>query len=216
MKKIFLIINIILLVYCSNRKLNKEIETTSIKVKINKIIKEVGKKGTLVLYTNFMYDGSFQITDTQRNTYFSMNIIGKNQNKFEIQCGLWKPEIHDLYIFCDINEEIPEDTYTLEKKDISFFYKEEYNIIITISQELTFTKLNLDIIDLYANKQIIDLNSNENEFELKFKIVNYNKEKIYLCNSYPLKVLDDCDQKNDELICKINRNDIEPLILIHL
>ena len=98
MKKIFLIINIILLVYCSNRKLNREIETTIIKVKIKEIIKEVGKKGTLVLYTNFIYIGIGLLKKETKNqvklqkeffdiysidhNYYNRKIIELNEDNF--------------------------------------------------------------------------------------------------------------------------------------
>ena len=62
----------------------------------------VGKHGTLVFNRNYPSDIDLEIIDTKRNFCFKTII----SDKYDVNCGLWKPENEVLYIFCDINESI--------------------------------------------------------------------------------------------------------------
>ena len=46
-------------------------------------------------------------------------------NKYDLNCGLWKPENKALYIFCEVDEKIPKGEYTLSINDINFNYDDK-------------------------------------------------------------------------------------------
>ena len=62
--------------------------------------------------------------------------------------------------------------------------------------------------DLYSDKQSITVVEGEDTYELRFKIVSYNKDPIFV-NYY---LLIDCSQENDELVCPISRKQLDALL----
>ena len=72
---------------------------------------------------------------------------------------------------------------------------------------------------LYADKQIIDLNNRKNVYELKFKIKLFNEGDSLIIRSVTNKafnninLMNHCTVKEKELICNIDKNDIEGHIL---
>ena len=82
----------------------------------------------------------------------------------------------------------------------------DYLITLKSSDKLEFKKYELDIIDLYADEQTINVEDGKDIYDLKFKIVSYNQEKIFLNSVF---ILENCQQQNDELICRITRAELE-------
>ena len=70
---------------------------------------------------------------------------------------------------------------------------------------LKFNKTDdLNTVDLHSDKQTINLDDGKQSYDLKFKIVSYNNEKIIINKNTIL----DCKPKNDELICSITKKNI--------
>lgn len=67
----------------------------------------------------------------------------------------------------------------------------------------------MNIIDLYSDKQTINVEKDKENYELKFKISSYNKEPIMLT----FLLFPDCSQTNDELICKITKSQLENVLI---
>jgi hypothetical protein len=65
------------------------------------------------------------------------------------------------------------------------------------------------MIDLYSDKQTLNLDEGKESYDLKFKIVSYNQEKIII--NWAI-VLEDCKQQNDELICPIKKSQLEAIL----
>ena len=207
MEKIYILINILVLIYCSNRILVEEkIQKTLLDVNItledfaeNRNV--IGIRGTLVLELDFESE-TLDIIDTKRNIWFKATI----SDKYNVSCGLWREENEDLYIFCNINENIPKGEHYLDLNNIQFNYNDEYLVTLKANQKFSFTKLDTEYIDLYAEKQIINLEEDKDSYELKFKIISYNQEKIFINYN---TVIDNCKKVNDDdLICPISKSKI--------
>ena len=136
---------------------------------------------------------TLDIVDTTRNFLFKATI----SDKYNVSCGLWKAKNENLFIFCDINENIPKGEHHLNLNNIQFNYNDEYLVTLKARNSFDFTKLDSDIIDLYAEKQIINLEEGKDSYDLKFKIISYNQEKIFINYN---TVIDNCKKENDELI----------------
>ena len=202
MKKIavfLLLLSIILLASCIKRKLE---ETLNVQISYYKDI-IVGKKGTIIFYTDF-FARTFQ--DTSKSTYFEAEITNNNLQSYVIKCGLWSE--YDLKVFCNIDENIPKGEWIINLDGISFKYK-DYIINLKYFSSIKFTKTDdFNIVDLYSDKQTINLDDGKQSYDLKFKIVSYNNEKIIINKNTVL----DCKPKSDELICPITKKKLLSII----
>lgn len=81
----------------------------------------------------------------------------------------------------------------------------------TVLQYFFFGKFNIKQSNisspfLYSKEQIINLTDKKDIYELKFKAESYHNETLVLkCDAYNLKLLDDCNIYNKNLICKIKK-----------
>ena len=204
MAKILILINILVLIFCSNRNLIEEtVKKTLIEVNITlddfgEDKQVVGYHGTLELELDYVYE-TLDIIDTTRNFLFKATI----SDKYNVNCGLWKAKNENLFIFCDINENIPKGEHYLDLNNIQFNYNDEYLVTLKAKQNLQFTKIDSNIIDLYAEKQIINVEEGKDSYDLKFKIISYNQEIIFI--NYHT-VIDNCKKEKDELICPISKS----------
>ena len=204
MAKILILINILVLIFCSNRNLLEETVQKTLK-EVNLTLDDfaedkniIGYHGSLVLELDYESD-TLDIVDTTRNFLFKATI----SDKYNVSCGLWKAKDEKLFIFCDINENIPKGEHHLNLNNIQFNYNDEYLVTLKARNSFDFTKLDSDIIDLYAEKQIINLEEGKDSYDLKFKIISYNQEKIFINYN---TVIDNCKKENDELICPISKS----------
>ena len=178
---------------------------------INEIkIGEIGKKGTWIFSAYCPKIVSSEFIDVEKKGIFDVKILNENDenNNYSIKCGLWKYN-EDLYTFCICDEKIPQGNYTIKFDDIFFF--DEYKIYLQ-SEKLKIQKLDKNIIDLYSDKQIININeSKETKSDLKFKINSYNNERLFLYvnNILPL----DCVTKNNELFCSFETSQIKTQVI---
>ena len=145
-----------------------------------------------------------------KKTCFDTTISNTENKSYTVKCGLWRQKDDYLLIFCNIDETIPQGEWSLNLNDKSFDY-DEYTITLIADQytDLTFTKKDLNMIDLYSDKQTLNLDEGKESYDLKFKIVSYNQEKIIL--NWAI-VLEDCKQQNDELICPIKKSQLEAIL----
>lgn len=200
MSKLLIFINILALVFCSNRFLLEED-----KAKLNITLRHfnvdiIGKKGTLVLYA--VIPTIFPI-NYEKKILFE----GDVSNKYKTDCGVWY-DGKVVYIFCNVDESVPAGEHELNLDGISFEYK-EYIFTLVKTKDLIFKKIDLNVIDLYSDENIFYIEKEEKEdkktYNLRFNISSYNKEKIYLSDYY---IIDNCKQENNELICPVSRNQL--------
>ena len=197
-----LLLNLFFFISCSNRKL-KELTETVIDVTVRDIYGDniVGKRGTVILETNWIF---VDFSNTKKNTCFN-SIIANSEHSLLVKCGIWREKDSSTFIFCNIDETIPKGDWYLSLNKISFEYN-GYRFKLIAEKEYFFIKDDLNILDLYSDKQIINLNDGKQSYDLIFKIVSYNGEKLILNGG---TVLDNCIQKNDELICTITKKKVE-------
>ena len=195
---------LLLSLYSFTSCLKEQTTTLDIEIQILYSNNIVGKKGTVLLYSRQEY---MDIQDTRKNTCFETTITNTLQQSYVVKCGLWR--VNSLLFFCNIDENIPQGEWSLNLNNKSFNYN-EYTINLIANPLLTFNKKDdLNIVDLYSDKQIINLDDGKESYDLQFKIVSYNNEKLIINGN---TVLDNCKQKKDELICTITKSKIISII----
>ena len=173
---------------------------------------EIGKKGTFIFSSICPKTISSALIDVEKKEIFDVKIFNENDknNNYSIKCGLWK-FYEDLYTFCNIDETIPKGDYIIKFDDIIVF--NDYKILLK-SEELKIKKSDKNIIDLHSDKQIINIEAeNETKTELKFQITSYNNEELflYINNIIPLN----CAVKNNELLCSFETKQIQKTQKFH-
>ena len=154
--------------------------------------------------------GKITVTDMSKKEVFKVNITNE-QFSDEVSCGFWGHS-DKQYIFCDIGENIPSGTFNLDFVNLpEFFYDNRY-IKLKQSYSLSFTKQDKYAVNLYlAEPQDFDVKEDKDTYDIKIKIISYNKELIML--NFILFI--DCSQENDELTCHIKKNDLEKIMTIN-
>ena len=200
LKILILIFGCFLSVICLRDKNEKII------INISDLYEEnMGKKGTLVLE---VAESSMDIENTSKDTCFNTQISNEQGNLYPVKCGFWKARNQSLFIFCDIGEDIPAGKYHINLENTPEISYSGYTISFNQYSDFEFTKYDMNIIDLYSDKQTIIVEKDKENFELKFKISSYNQEPILI--NY--LIIADCSQNNGELICKITKNQLEEIL----
>ena len=168
------------------------------------INREIGKKGTAV--THFF--GGEQFHSTKRETCFTSKLSNGNQN-FTVDCGLWRAEINYFFsVFCDIKENFPAGNYRLFLDELQPFYCGNYHVTFDMSYsggDLTFKKVDKDIIDLYSETENLTIENEVDSYELKFNIVSYHQEQLVFNKNL---LLNNCKTENNILKCIIKKEEI--------
>ena len=167
----------------------------------------VGKKGTIIIETDFNPD--FDIIDTTRDIYFNVKITNEKSNNYAVYGGFWRVKGENLYIICNIGENIPSGNYSLNFIELPTFNYKIYFTTLNQQTTLKFEKYDIDIVDLYSEKQTITIEKNKDIYELKFKILSYNQEAIM----FDYYIFLNCSEKNDELICYVTKNQLESILI---
>ena len=198
-------LNPLILIVCCFLLVNnlQEIEVT---VGLGRLYEEhTGKKGTIVVTTD--YNSAFDnFVDTSKTPIFKTSVSNERKN-YDVDCGFYKTEDENLYVFCNIKEDIPSGNYILSFNESQVIGYENYKLTFSGNNNFQFTKYDKDIVDLYSGKQNITVEEGKDSYELKFKISSYNQEKIMLYYAFL-----DCSQKNEELICHITRKQIDSML----
>ena len=204
LKSVFIIFCCFLLVQCLKEE-KKDITVYLIRI----YEKNIGRKGTVVLEVDRL-DESLDFTDTSKTTYFKAN-ISNNETSYNVDCGFWKANGERLYVFCNVDEKIPSGQYEIDFKQVPKINYKNYIINLVYppySTTFEFTKSDKDIIDLYSDKQTIIVEERKDTYDLKFKIVCYEKIYILISSYLPL----DCSKENDELKCPISKSQLESIL----
>ena len=187
-------------------------ESAEVTITLAEIIRnDLGKKGTIAIYSSANPDFSF--TDTSKSIKFQSKL--KNQEKeYQVNCGFWKAgneKDDSLYTFCNYDETIPAGNYNLDISGVSPISIPGYTITLKTYGTLDFTKSDEDIVDIYSGKQTINVEEGKDNYELRFKISSYNNEPIMISNKESTTFID-CSKQNEELVCKVTKNQIESIL----
>ena len=167
--------------------------------------KYIGKKGTLTIRASSSY--TFK-EDTTMKIYFQAMIRDtKNTYNNYVKCGFWKLSEGRLYVFCNTDTSIPSGNYSIDFNAIPYFNYQEYEIHFTSYYKFEFEKLDKDLVDLYANKQTINILEGKDSYELKFNVLSYDQEALMLKTF--VNVLMNCRKENNDLNCEIKKDDLE-------
>ena len=141
-------------------------------------------------------DLSTTVIDIRVNSFYSENIVGK---KGTIVLRTEWPSPLDI-----------EDTQkkTCFETTISNTENKSYTVKCGLWRQKDGYLL-IFCNDLYSDKQTLNLDEGKESYDLKFKIVSYNQEKIII--NWAI-VLEDCKQQNDELICPIKKSQLEAIL----
>ena len=200
MSKLFIIfLTCLLAVNCLEENNQNEIE-----IDVYLFNEQIGKIGTLA-FDCYAGETSFD-KDISRKYLFDATIFSVNNNEFKIKCGFWVAE-KELYVFCNLDEKIPTGKYSINLDKISGINFQNYIISLKQSEPFEFEKLDVNIPDLYSDKQTVEVIEGKDIYELKFKIVSYNNEKIILADALIL----DCKVDNSDIICHLNKKDLEKI-----
>ena len=173
---------------------------------------EIGKKGAARLTTNFLDEQDlFDKSDIETESVFSTEILDTNQKNYTINCRLWKAENINLIMFCNFDEDIPEGEYSISFNNKVINYK-DYEININTDADIKIKKIDSNIINLYSDKQVIDVEDGKDSYDLKFKINSYNQEKLFFMKELIYTYLDKCETVNNELICPISKSKLEEIM----
>ena len=166
----------------------------------------IGKKGTLTITAD--PSNTFK-EDTTMKTYFQPMIRDtKNTYNNYVKCGFFKFSDGRLYVFCNMDTSIPAGKYSLDFNGIPSFKYQDYEIqLISYNNKFEFEKLDKDLVDLYANKQTINILEGKDSYELKFNVLSYNQEVLMLQTLG--NVFMNCRQENNDLNCEIKKDDLE-------
>ena len=206
--------------YISTKKqanLSEENIEIKIEQKDNKKLIVVGRYGVIYFVTSYNDNEKniFNINDIEEKTSFNTSFFAEN-SYYDVICRLWKLINGQIRVFCRLKtiQEFQSETSYLESS--TFTYDNKYTIKIT--SEILSTKIiqvNEPIPFLYADKQILNINENEEGqiLNLKFKQDIYNNDILLLAGNWVnTKILDECQIERKELICKISVEDIEEIL----
>ena len=166
-------------------------------------IDTVGKIGTAVAY--FHSNQQHNIVDINKKTCFTTQ-ISDGKGTHDVKCGLWtQGDNSNIFIFCNIESNIPSGNYYIFLNETKSFTYNDYTIILENCDDIKFKKLDQNIIDLYGGNQTLQIEDTIDTYELKFNIVSYNQEPIFLKSEMPL---DNCRNENNILICPMTKRDL--------
>ena len=175
----------------------------------------IGGKGGITFGT-FSLGGLYPDNEElEEKTKFSLSIYNINdKNKYNIKCNL--VNAYSYYgmnsIFCIFGEDIPVGNYSVNFDNLNLTYN-SYTICITQDYgPIYVNKTNQYIFGLYQfNRQIFTIDNNKDSYELKFNILDYNNERLYIDFNY-LYPLDHCKVERSEIKCNVAKHEFEAIM----
>ena len=199
----------------ANALINENIVEIKLEDKYNNESLKIGKKGTLVFVTS--YDDSqniFNISDIEEKTSFDTNIIDEDNNSYDVNCKLWKPNFDNIHLLCDLKEIlIKNNTKIINFINTELAYEDNIIRIVSYLNPINIQQYNKEIPFLYSDKQTINIIDDIDYYEIKFKISKYNNELLFITGEdISMIPLDNNTIKGKELICSIKKEKLEESI----
>ena len=172
---------------------------------------KIGYKGVINLVINYNDNETnfFNASDIEEKTAFNTSILIDNNSTYNVICKLWKPIDEKLNMFCKFNEILDFGWHHFNINPSSFNYNGKKYNIITRTNSLILQQYNESIPFLYSGKQILKINDNIDTYYLKYKIVEYHNETLFVLSNNNYIILDNCTVKGNELECKLDKEEIE-------
>ena len=174
----------------------------------------LGQNGLIYFTTNYIDEKNiFKTSDMEEKIKFSAKIKTQKDEIYKLNCKFWNPINETLRIFCNM-EEMISTNFLIESINFDEFKYNNYTFII----KSEYLGLNVIVSNkilpfLYANKQTINVNDQQTSYNLKFKYEVYNNDILYIYSVlYTFETLDNCDKRENELICEISKEKIEEIL----
>lgn len=180
-------------------------------------ISSVGKNGFFALTTNSTSNVDIgDISGIEEKIFDTSITIEGEDTPINIECNLWLPKEENITIICKLKQDLGEVEKNIKLNEYELKYN---NLSIKIFSENYFNLgfFNMNLPFLYSDKQIIDFNEGNKEYDLKFKIGAYYNDVIIVKDEqsdFPnyIKLENDCNVAGKELICKLSKDKFENLI----
>ena len=210
---IFFFIYISLFISSINCLLQEKNNTINITITNDFWPDEIGKIGALIFLTDFeVKKDIFDQLDIEENTKFNATIFNQINKNNNISCRLTMYEAFGkdffVFVFCYLDENIPKGNYAIFFKSRTFNYK-GYEINLKSTYNNTFKKLDIYSLQLYPSFQYIMIEDSKDSYELKFIIISYDNQKIFLTNENIFFNFDNCIVERNELKCQILKVELE-------
>ena len=175
----------------------------------------VGLNGILCLKTEYsdLKSNLFDPETIEQDTSFKPIYFDDEWNELSLNCRLWMTS-DTMYLFCEHTFNNGYNSIIIS--NTTFTYKSNYSLKIGFNGAITFEQSGIKIPFIYSYEQTINLDESQLSYELKFKIQTYNNEILFINGTgYNYAILDDCQENNKELICKMSREKIEEILILN-
>ena len=154
--------------------------------------------------------------ELEEKTKFSLSIYNVNdENKYNIKCNLVNAYSYSGMnsIFCIFGEDIPVGNYSVNFDNLNLTYN-SYTICITQNYgPIYVNKTNHYIFGLYQfNRQIFTIDNSKESYELKFNILDYSNERLFIDFNY-LYPLEHCKVESSEIKCNVAKSEFESIMI---
>ena len=211
-KTIFIFLLLLSLADLSSQ--NEVIDLQISSYRVQNMDKVVGPNGTFGLFTN-RESLSMLGSDIEEKTRFNGPIYHYDEKyTYEWDCRLWDSEKMNVTVFCRVKDE-------LYNKSINNYILNPINITVgnyTLRlQSITFFTLKMKHYNMpfvYGDYQIIDLDKDQAQYAIYFKVDSYQGEKLVITepiSNNSFAEFDSCDVNGTEFTCYISRKKVEGL-----
>ena len=203
-------------IYYDSPAIQVRLPYINIKIKdiYNANIINIGLDGILYFESDYNDDEKYKIFnsfDIEEKTSFETLIDVDDNFTYSIQCRLWKPCNKNIKIFCELNNTLLDIGIHNIRISTEKFDYDNYIIIISYEGEnIKVNQLESYIPLLYGDESIINIEEEEDNYDIKLKILSYHNELIILQggSKYANLFLDNCNISEKELLCSINKDNI--------
>ena len=181
--------------------------------------KKIGVNGRMYLRTDYNDEDKniFNDSNIEENTKFSNNIIYDETESSIVDCNLWKTFEGIIFIFCKFRINLSIGYHRLNFAYNSFIYNEKYKIYLHYkfaSNYVGVEQFDIPLPFLYSNDQTIEIEDEKDKYYLKFRLLDYQNEKIVLKSSnyyerFTNLFLNKCSIEQKELICEVEKTEFE-------
>ena len=175
-------------------------------------IKLKEKDPVIVLVTDFNNKKLKKFNNNDNITFTGTFLCEREEKYYDAICSFITINDDNLRIICKFKT-------TFYRSDIYLLYTtlnhNNYKIFIEQKKGIEFELCNDSYIPLlYSDRQEINIKDNESLYELKFDIVEYNNEPLYIYgsnNNYAN--FDSCDNNTNEITCQISKEILEEILV---
>ena len=177
----------------------------------------VGDGGVLHFKTDFNNTSLFDLSTIEQDSVITPIAWDENDFGFQVTCRLWITSDYKISLFCNLDGQcFNEGEHNITIDDGSSHHN-DFSFWISFPLEgIKIEQFYYEIPFLYSDIQSINIVESQPSYELKFKIEQYNNDTLYIHGTkYNYAILDSCEKKSQELICKLTKEKIEQILILN-